>query len=309
MKIVKRDEAITLAQLIALIYGEPGTGKTSLGFSLANALLLDCDRGAHRSAFRGDTVQVEAWADIANLDAKDFKGYDTVVVDTVGRLLDLITAHLAASDSRHTRGTGELSLQGYGALKQVFHAWISRLQTFGLDILLVAHSKEDKRAGDKVVQRPDIQGGSYAEVLKVTDMVGFLYRGQGGTVLDFSPSDTHVGKNAPGFVPWEVPDLNQEPDFLANVFARAKSIINDRNHASQETADTVAEWRKGIDITADGEELSQVLDQAKSKLEKTEPAVWVQVRNLISEQSKALGVTYDKKAKVFVAPESENVAA
>jgi len=35
----------------------------------------------------------------------------------------------------------------------------------------------------------------------------------------------------------------------------------------------------------------------------------VQVRNLISEQSKALGVTYDKKAKVFVAPESENVAA
>ena len=148
MKIVKRDEPITLAQLIALIYGEPGTGKTSLGFSLANALLLDCDRGAHRSAFRGDTVQVEAWSDIADLQAKDLKGYDTIVIDTVGRQLDLLTAHLAASDARLTRGTGELSLQGYGALKQAFHSWTHRLQTFGLDILMVAHSKEDKRARD-----------------------------------------------------------------------------------------------------------------------------------------------------------------
>ena len=309
MKIVKKEDPIELKQLITLIFGEPGVGKTSLGFSTNKPLLLDFDRGAHRSAFRGDSVQVESWDEVANLQAKDLKGFDTIVVDTVGRQLDLITAHLAAHDSRLTRSTGELSLQGYGALKAAFHAWIHRLQTFGLDIVLVAHSREDKRARDEVVQRPDIQGGSFAEVLKVTDMVGFLHHSQGGAVLDFSPTETHIGKNAPGFDPFMVPDLNQSPAFLADVFAEAKEILNTRNHASQATANTVSEWRKGIDGTADGEELSQVLDQAKKKLEKAEPSAWVQVRTLIAEQSKALGVTYDKKSGHFVAPEQDNVAA
>jgi len=306
--ITKREDPIKLAYIISLIYGEPGSGKTSLGFSTNKPLLLDFDRGAHRSAFRGDTVQVESWDQVANLQASDFKGYKTVVVDTVGRQLDLITADLAASDPKLTRRTGELSLQGYGALKAVFTAWIHRLQTFGLDIVLLSHAREDKRAGDEVVQRPDIQGGSYAEVLKVTDMVGFLYRSQGGPMLDFSPTDTHIGKNAPGFEPLVVADLHQDPTFLGNIIKDAKNIINTRNNASQEVADKVAEVRELVEASQSADEVNDlVLNHITNGSNgKSEAA---QIGKLVKQHAKDIGLVYDKKAGGFIQPEQSDAAA
>ena len=312
LNIVKREDPIELSQLAVLIYGEPGAGKTSLGFSTENPILLDFDRGAHRSEFRGDTVQVESWDQVANLTAKDLEGYSTVVVDTVGRQLDLITAYLAANDPKLTRRTGELSLQGYGALKATFNSWIHRLQTFGLDIVMVAHAREDKRTGDEVVQRPDIQGGSYAEVLKLTDMVGFLSRGDKG-ILNFSPTATHIGKNAPGLPPLDVPSLHKTPTYLGDVIAQAKATINERNHVSQVVADKVKEVRELVEAAQSADEVNGLVTEHVMPLKESEvkedQAAAVHVGNLLKQQAKELGLRYDKAESKFIAPESASVAA
>ncbi|MEK5761254.1 AAA family ATPase, partial [Acinetobacter variabilis] len=73
----------------------PGIGKTSLAFSATNPILFDFDKGAHRAGkYRKDTVQVNNWSEVSSLTANDLLGYDTVIVDTAGRMLDVIIAHL-----------------------------------------------------------------------------------------------------------------------------------------------------------------------------------------------------------------------
>jgi len=307
MKIVTKDEPLQMAQVVVGIYGDPGIGKTSVAFSTANPLLLDFDRGAHRSAFRGDTVQIESWDEVSGMSESDLKGYDTIIVDTVGRQLDTITAYLAANDPKMVRRTGELTLQGYGALKGVFNSWLRRTMQIGKDIVLVAHAKEEKAAGDETNQRPDIQGGSYAEILKATDMLGYMFRGRNGAVLDFSPTERHVGKNAPGFAPFEVPDLHAEPDWFATVLQSAKDTINERNSASKDVAAAVSEVRDMVEAAQSADEINDLV--ASHITDANNKATATQIGKLVKSQAKSLGLSYDKKAKAFVAPKEATSAA
>ncbi|MDG2407318.1 MAG: ATP-binding protein [Paracoccaceae bacterium] len=307
MKIVTKDEPLQMTQVVVGIYGDPGIGKTSVAFSTKNPLLLDFDRGAHRSAFRGDTVQIESWDEVSGMSEEDLKGYDTIVIDTVGRQLDSITAYLAANDPKMVRRTGELTLQGYGALKGVFNSWLRRTTQIGKDIVLIAHAKEEKSSGDETNQRPDIQGGSYAEILKATDMLGYMYRGRSGAVLDFSPTERHVGKNAPGFEPFNVPDLHAEPDWFATVLQSAKDTLNSRNSASKEVATAVSEVREIVEAAQSADEINELV--ATHITDADNKAAATQIGKLVKSQAKTLGLSYDKQAKAFVAPPEAASAA
>jgi hypothetical protein len=142
---------------------------------MKDALLLDFDLGAHRAANRRDTLQIATWADVAELmESRDaLAPYSSLVVDTVGRCLDVITADIAATDPKKAPG-GNLSQQGWGVLKNRFRTWVSQVRALGKDMLLISHDKEDKD-GDTRIVRPDITGGSYGEVMKNADFVGYLY--------------------------------------------------------------------------------------------------------------------------------------
>lgn len=244
---------------------------------------------------------------VSGMSESDLTGYDTIIVDTVGRQLDSITAYLAANDPKMVRRTGELTLQGYGALKGVFNSWLRRTMQIGKDIVLIAHAKEEKAAGDETNQRPDIQGGSYAEILKATDMLGYMARGRSGAVLDFSPTERHVGKNAPGFAPFEVPDLHAEPDWFATVLQSAKDTINDRNSASKDVAAAVSEVRDMVEAAQSADEINDLV--ASHITDAENKAAATQIGKLVKSQAKSLGLSYDKKAKAFVAPQEAASAA
>tara|TARA_Y100000310_G_scaffold106143_2_gene104665 strand:- start:2881 stop:3801 length:921 start_codon:yes stop_codon:yes gene_type:complete len=289
MKIVKKSDPLGVDNLVVLMYGEPGVGKTSLGFSTKKSLLLDFDHGSHRSAFRGDSVQVESWGEISGLTRADLKGYDTVVVDTVGRQLDYITRGMAENDPRVLNRNGGLTMPGWGALKSTFSGWINRLQTFGLNVVLTAHVKEEK-SGDEILKRPDIQGGSYAEVMKCADMVGYLYRGPTGAILDFNPTDRWIGKNAPELAPLEIPSLHNAPDCLGQVIANSIEILNKRNHASQVVADEVSDWRGKVDEAGNKDQVNALKEKCIEEIE--DKVILKQVKGLIVDRAKSLGLVY-----------------
>ena len=90
IKIIPASTPITVSTICVVIYAVPGSGKTSLAQTASRPLLLDFDRGAHRSANRKDTVQVSAWSDVTAIGADDLNDYDTVIVDTAGRALDTL---------------------------------------------------------------------------------------------------------------------------------------------------------------------------------------------------------------------------
>src|SRR5690606_12335554 len=115
------------------IYGAPGLGKTSLAFTADTPLLLDFDQGAHRAANRKDIVQVRAWGDVTSITEDDLAPFNTIIVDTAGRALDALTADIIRRNPKLGRG-GALTLQGYGALKAEFIAWLKLLNGFGKDV-------------------------------------------------------------------------------------------------------------------------------------------------------------------------------
>lgn len=302
LKITKASEPIEVKNVKVMLYGQPGVGKSSTAFTAANVLLLDCDNGAYRSHFRKDSVPVSSWKDIANITQEDLQGYDTVAIDTVGRLLDFLAADIIQGNPKMGYN-GALSLQGYGQLKSLFASWVKRLTTMGKDIVMIAHDKEDKR-GDEVAIRPDIQGGSYGEVFKIADAVGYMYRGERGNVLDFNPSTRWEGKNVAALDPIDIPDYKREPEFFAEILVKMKDAMNTLSEEGKMIADVVAKERQKIAKIEDAEGLNKAVDAVQSLMDQAQHPV----KKLIMDRATALGVTYDKKAGEFTPPKEEKVA-
>lgn len=300
VKIIRATDAIKVATLKVLLYGQPGLGKTSLAFTCNKPLCLDFDKGAYRSKQRKDALEIGTWADVVELmkSPETLAPYSTIIVDTVGRCLDEITRHLLAENAKLGNRNGALSMQGWGELKGVFQAWMRQLTLLGKDVVLICHDKEDKD-GDRVFKRPDVQGGSYAEVLKTADLIGYLSMRNNRAVLDFMPCDDFIAKNGAGFNPVALPDFGKEMSFGAELLETAKAMMSSAAVSDAETAALVDEWRSAIDACESVEECNGVLHD----IGKLKGAAAVQVKKLLNDRRTALGFEYDAKAKTFYAKE------
>ena len=195
LNIVTSAQPLTIEHLIVFIYGDPGVWKTSLAFTAKNPILFDFDKGAYRASNRKDTVQIQSWQEVANINPSDLQGYDTIIIDTAGRVLDMISDDLKRDAKNIRRGSNELSMQGYGKLGSQFTSWLKSLRNMGKDIVILAHAAEDKD-GDNIIKRPDMVGGSKKEVYKIADMMGYMTVQQGVNgaerVLSFAPSPNYL---------------------------------------------------------------------------------------------------------------------
>jgi hypothetical protein len=285
--ITKADDPIQVDRIVLLAYGAPGVGKSSLGFTSAKPLLLDFDEGAYGSEYRKDTVQVRTWEDVIGLTADDLTPYSTVCVDTVGRLLDALTVYLIAQNPKIEQGSGVLTMRGWGELKGAYSAWLKKLLNYGKDVVLLAHEREEKE-GDSRIFRPDIQGGSFGEVFKRCDNIGYLYQGSKGRVLDFNPTDRWIGKNRGALLPLAVPHYSMTPDFLATVMTDIKAHLNRMTQRSETATAEVEAWRTlfaGL-TTADAM-TSQV-----AAIAAMDGVVGAQVKALLAARAKALNLTW-----------------
>jgi hypothetical protein len=208
-----------------------------------------------------------------------------------------MTAHIAATDPKKAPG-GNLSQQGWGVLKNTFRTWVANLRTKGKDVLLIAHDKEDKD-GDTRIVRPDIVGGSYGEVMKVADFVGYVYMNGRERVLDFNPTDRWVGKNPGGWAPFTVPPVAKAQDFMADLFDRGRAALGSISEASAKVAAQVEEWRDSIaDITT-----AEQCNAAIVEIKKLPVLVQAQVAKSLMDYATSAGIPFDKAKKAFVAPE------
>lgn len=292
LKIIAASEPIQVERLIVTIYSPPGVGKTSLGFSAASPLLLDADGGAYRSGFRGDSVPAQTWTDIAGITADDVKPYKTLVLDTAGRTLDLLSADIIAGNPKLGRG-GALTLQGYGELKGRFGAYLKLMRSFGLDIVLIAHSDE-KQQGDETIERLDMQGGSKQEVYKCSDAMARLGIIDGKRVLSFSPTETTFGKDPAGLGRVFVPDLATEPHFLGDVIQKIKDALNKLSDEQRQAAQSDAEWTATLKACKTPDDYTGLVALAKDAKQK---------RRILAAAQGA-GLEWDKETAKFavVAP-------
>lgn len=298
LKILRKEDPIKVEHIVLALYSNPGTGKSTLGFSTHNPILLDFDQGCYRASNRGDSVPVTSWADVTSITADDIAEYKTVVVDTAGRALDFLTVDIIKNDPKKGYG-GSLNLQGYGLLKAKFTAWLNSIKLMGKDVVLIAHSSEDKK-GDEIIERLDIQGGSKGEIYKSADAMGRLFIENGKRILNFSPTDTAFGKNPANLPPVAIPDISTEPDFLGNIIDGIKEKLNSLTAEQQKRQDAIADWVSQINEASTAEQLNGVADLIKD----ADKSILPVLRGSFKKRVDELPVEFDKKTKSYVDKEA-----
>ncbi|XID75712.1 ATP-binding protein [Alkanindiges sp. WGS2144] len=307
LNIVTAAQPMRVENLIVFIYGDPGIGKTSLAFSASNPILFDFDRGAHRAGkFRKDTVPVSCWADVATINAEDLQGYDTIIIDTAGRMLDVIINDLVKDQKNCRKNSKELSIQGYGALNKRFSSWLNLIRSFGKDVILLAHATEDKK-GDELIIRPDMVGGSKKEAYKVADMMGYMTTIQGDqgveTSLNFSPSTSHHAKDSGAIGNITLAGLETNSAALADIIEQAKSHINNLSEAQATAMQELEIYRNECMAAQDAHDLNDLRKQLDSN-----PLYLKEMRQALDLAFKSMGdqVAFEHDAFIQLEPPSDH---
>lgn len=297
LKIIRAADPVKVDRLNVVIYAAPGLGKTSLAFTAEKPLLLDFDNGSYRAANRKDAVVVSQWSDVSDITAEDLSAFKTVVVDTAGRALDALTADIIRLNPKHGRG-GALTLQGYGELKSRFGAFLKLLNSFGKDVVLVAHMDE-QRSGDDVLERLDVQGGSKGEIYKAADAMGRIAIVNGQRWLRFSPTDAAFGKNPGRLDPLAIPavDSPEFDGFLGRVIETIKDRLNELSEAQQQAMAAMAAFRTDVLNAETAADINKLMTRAKSGGDG--------FKAILMKRAKEIGLTFDKALGKFTTPKKQ----
>jgi len=278
-KFTSSSEALPVRSLVATLFGQPGVGKTSLGNTVENPVLLDFDEGVERAIGRKTTVRFEKWSDAIDfINSPDFvdNEFKTIVVDTAGTMLDdYMAQHIIAENPKLRATSGGLTLQGYGALKSLFSTFLSTLRSKNVDLIMIAHAQE-KEDGDNMRLRPKMTGGAYDMLLAKSDLVGYMEMRGNEITLDFNPTDRHVGKNCAEFNMITVPHYEDKTyqTFFGDLLTQTKERMQKETKEQAEAVKIVKKYTKKLDACKDMPELGEVGEE----IEQLETVYRVQVQ-------------------------------
>lgn len=189
MSLIRKSNEIERPKNVRImIYGQSGTGKTTFALSSKNTLLLDFDNGVHRleSQHRTDVVQVQNFKDVLDVLEEDLSAYDTIVVDTIGKMLDYIVVHVC--------GQKQPRIQDWGMINKAFADFNRTLYHSGKNVVYVAH-RDVRKEGDENVFVPALREKSYSSIVADIDLLGYLEMTDKGRTITFNPTTRNDGKN------------------------------------------------------------------------------------------------------------------
>lgn len=223
--------------LIMIISGLPGTGKTTLALSAPDVLLIDTDKGMarvnkeHRKAASICTTYEEVLADIKAAEGK----YNTIVIDTCGKLIDYMKDWVVRHPEMFPKGaktSGGISLQGFGFVKSEFVRLSDELaQKF--NVIYLFHENLTKQ-DENVFYELLVEGAARTVVWQPADLGAHLFIMNGRRYLGFTPTEQYTAKAAYGIKGLiEVPELKEgDPnDFLTKLFAKVRANLDAESKA------------------------------------------------------------------------------
>ena len=285
-----------------IIAGVPGIGKTTLALSSPKPLLIDLDKGVSRvnAIYRTDTIEVDSYEELKNdLTSNDLSCYETIVIDTGGKLLEMLKSVVIKEDAKNGKRDGNLSLQGYGAVKRKFKEFIDFVKNLNKHLIIIFHATETNLENDLTGLRIRIEGSSRDEVWDDIDIGGFVeIRGKTRTI-GFSNCERYYAKGTHGIHGiYEVTDLSNggKNRFITDLFNQMKS---DLNKEVEEFAlyQKAMELKETIEQVENVETLNDVWEKVKTSNHAltSKDELWY----ALTIKAKELGVSYDRESKLF----------
>lgn len=307
--IKKRNELDVNVRLKMLIYGQAGMGKSTLAFSAPKPILVDFDGGVNRVdyAFIKDTVQAKRYEDILDLlNNEDLTPYETIVVDTGGKLLDALSDYITRQYPRMARRNGSLTLEGFGQRKQEFCALIRLIDKKQKNVVFVAH-RQTERNGDATKYVPLFGGSNYDSLATELDLIGYLVADDRKRTITFDPTSESEGKNTCNLPPViEVPNLKdskgnviRDNDFLTeHVFKAYRERLIERSEEGETYKALVEQIKQDISDISTIAGANEFKDKVATAYDHIGNSLAV-AREAFIKRVQALGYTYNKETKTY----------
>ena len=309
MAIKQPSEIITMNKKIRLlIAGYPGIGKSSLGLSAPKPLLIDVDKGIDRVAakHRQPFIQPQNYEEIlADLTVNNLKEYETLVFDTGGQLLKLMSEWAKRTNPANVQKDGTLSLKGYGTVGREFENLINRsYYELNKNVIVIFHAKEE-REGEIFKLRILVEGSTKDNVWQPMDAGGFVEIQNGKRVLTFANTERHFGKSCHGIRPSiEIPQLKEDVpnDLLTRLFDRINENIRKDAEACEkirsEYNDVIIKISEIIGMVIDAETATIAAEEIKNTDHRLTSLTESQV--LFKRKLDKLNLKYDKETGEYI---------
>ena len=284
-----------------LIAGYPGIGKTTLGLSAPKPLLIDVDFGINRvmASARKDFIQPERYDELLNDLTGDLSDYETIVIDTGGKLLDLMKAYVIRQDIKNAKKDGSLSLQGYGAVGREFTRFMNHIYyDLRKHCVIIFHAVEEKQDEDTKL-RILVEGSTKNTVWQNIELGGFIEMRGDKKTIGFSNCERYFAKSSFGIKGlYNIPELNENTpnEFLRRLFEQANKNIQDESKIfEQEKKEYQEVMNKYIPIIErmTTETVEEVLEKLKSAEHKLTSKKELSARFL--EKIKELNLKFNKE--------------
>lgn len=306
MSLIRKSTELNIPTNVKMmIYGQAGMGKSTVALSAPKPLLLDFDNGVKRMNMAHleniDTVQVTSWNDVQLVLQEDLSVYQTIVVDTIGKMMDFIITYKC--------GTRQPSIRDWGGINAEF-SWMTRtLSSLKKHIIFVAH-RDTRKEGDDTVFIPALREKSYNSIVTELDLLGYLEmkseRGVQRRTIAFDPTSRNDGKNTcnlPSVM--EVPtilDKNGNPttknDFISTRIIAPYLTMLQSKKAEQEAYNKVLSDITGrLELVADAASANDFIAHiddfnhvGSSKMKAS---------MMLAAKAKELGLIFNKETKTY----------
>lgn len=291
-----------------LIAGYPGIGKTTLALSAPRPLHIDCDFGLDRveARYRVPFIQPQSYEELlADLVPENLRDFETLVFDTGGQLLTLMSLWAIKKDPKYGQRDGTLSLKGYGFVGKEF----MRLMDYCYyelkkHIVMVFHAVEEKD-GDNTRLRIKVEGQTKNNVWEPMDLGGFMEMHGNDRVIGFSNCERYFAKGTRGIKGvMKVPELGPDKpnDFLTRLFDQYyKQVAEEVRMAEEQKRAYEAVMEKGQAIIAKIED-ANTANQAVEEMKQLEHVLTSrqELAYLFSQKVAELNLVLDKETKQYV---------
>lgn len=289
MPIIKKNDVTPERPIIIVLYGTPGTGKTSLSTTAENPVLIDTDRGFDRAVQRIDTLTASSWEEITS-EYETLKGYKTIIVDTAKAMLDdFLAAYAVKCDSRLANN----SLKRFGRMADDFKLFVNTIRSYGADLIFICHDKEVQE-GDTIKHSPDCTGQSKDLLIRIADQVGYVSVVNKKRTIQFEPRENFVGKNVAKLGLIDVPDYGKEEfnDFMDGIIKDVRKSIQNNSEAQREANELLGALREDLQAALNPEDFD-VCIEARMQLP---PALRKPFAAEVNKRATEKGFYFDKES-------------